>query len=489
LVRGLRFKLTVAYATFFALLAALAGVIFHRNLSSSLEANLRDVLEQEWVAVRAYLRIEKNHHDWIHDRQDREEVFTIARLQRIFVLADENGRVLQSSTLYQRLGVERPASIARIIRSGQPEWRIRTAPDGVAYILRSGVIMSNDHERKPYFVAIGRSMADNKRVIDRFTQTYAVAVPILILFGCMLGWMLAGRALKPVTEVAGAAQRISGSNLSLRIPTRGTGDELDFLTVTFNRMIDRLEASLRQARQFSTDVSHELRTPITALRGQLEVALLNAKDVEQLREAIIGSLDDIERLSQIVRALLLLSQAESGQLTLQKVRTDVVAAILGILEQYQFVAEENGVRLSSDLPPECHADVDRVQFERLISNLLSNALKYTPSGGKVHLRLRSCDGLVHIEVGDTGIGIPAEHLPHIFERFYRVSSSHALTQRGMGLGLSFVAWIVKAHGGRIDVSSETGKGSKFSVYVPQSVEIASLRESSAEPVPAQAVKS
>jgi signal transduction histidine kinase len=130
-----------------------------------------------------------------------------------------------------------------------------------------------------------------------------------------------------------------------------------------------------------------------------------------------------------------------------------------------------------------------VQFERLISNLLSNALKYTPSGGKVHLRLRSCDGSVHIEVGDTGIGIPAEHLPHIFERFYRVSSSHALTQRGMGLGLSFVAWIVKAHGGRIDVSSETGKGSKFSVYLPQSVEIASLRESSAEPMPAQAVKS
>jgi signal transduction histidine kinase len=265
LVHGLRFKLTVAYAAFFVLLAILAGIIFHRSLSSSLEANLRDILEQEWASVRAYLRIENGHHEWVHDRDDREMVFTIARLQRIFVLADENGRVLQSSFIYQKLGVEPPETIERIIASGQPEWRVRTGSDGVSYILRLGVVTSNDKLRKPYFVAIGRSLADSERVIDRFTKTYAVAVPVLILFGCVLGWMLAGRALKPVTEVAGTAARISGSNLSLRIPTRGAGDELDYLIVTFNRMIDRLEASLQQARQFSTDVSHELRTPISYL--------------------------------------------------------------------------------------------------------------------------------------------------------------------------------------------------------------------------------
>ena len=150
---------------------------------------------------------------------------------------------------------------------------------------------------------------------------------------------MAGRALTPVIEVAQAAQRISGSNLSLRIPTRGAGDELDYLILTFNRMIERLEGSFQQIKQFSTDVSHELRTPITAIRGQLEVALFTAKTTEQYREAMFNALQDIDRLSQIVRALLLLSQAESGQLALQKSRLDLARVVRDLVEQFQIPAE------------------------------------------------------------------------------------------------------------------------------------------------------
>src|SRR5438067_4988534 len=164
---------------------------------------------------------------------------------------------------------------------------------------------------------------------------------------------MSGRALEPVLEVAHAAQRISGSNLSLRIPTRRAGDELDYLILTFNRMIDRLESSFQQIKQFSTDVSHELRTPITAIRGQLEVALFTAKDIEQYREAILNSLQDIERLSQIVRALLLLSQAESGQVPLHKTRLDLSATARDIIDQFQIPAEEARIRLIADLPKEC----------------------------------------------------------------------------------------------------------------------------------------
>jgi heavy metal sensor kinase len=279
---------------------------------------------------------------------------------------------------------------------------------------------------------------------------------------------MAGRALSPVREVAQAAQRISGSNLSLRIPTREAGDELDYLILTFNRMIERLEASFQQMKQFSTDVSHELRTPITAIRGQLEVALFTAKTTDQYREAIFNALQDIDRLSQIVRALLLLSQAESGQLVLQKSRLDLCEVVSDLVEQFQIPAEAAGVRLSAVLPASCTAPVDRVQIERLLTNLLSNALKFTPEGGEVRVSVRALEHAVELAVQDTGRGISSEHLPHIFDRFYRVpgKGTAPAPEQGLGLGLSFVAWIVKAHRGTIDVDSTPGKGTRFRIQFP-----------------------
>jgi heavy metal sensor kinase len=317
-------------------------------------------------------------------------------------------------------------------------------------------------------VAIGRSTADESRILREYTWRYMALIPAAILTAGLLGWFLAGRALTPVTAVAETAQRISGSNLSLRIPDRGAGDELDFLIQTFNQMIERLETSFQQIRQFSTDVSHELRTPITVIRGQLEVALFTARGEEQYREAILNSLQDVERLSQIVRALLLLSQAESGQLALQKSHVDLVPLVRDVVEQFQIPAESARVQLHTDLPPECPAEVDRVQIERMVSNLLSNALKFTPQGGRVGVQLRRSADAVELTVEDNGCGIAPEHLPHIFDRFYRVPPGHAApgTEPGLGLGLSFVAWIAKAHGASVDVESKPGQGSRFRIALP-----------------------
>ena len=177
--------------------------------------------------------------------------------------------------------------------------------------------MLDDHGQR-YFFAIGRSLADSVRTVKTFTRDYLLSLLAIIPLTGLLGWALAGRAIQPVNEVAQAAQKITGSNLSLQIPLRGSGDELDHLIASFNRMTTRLEDSFEQIRRFSTDVSHELRTPLTAIRGQLEVALFTAQTTEQYRDAMVNALEDVEQLSSIVRALLLLSQAESGQVVLQK---------------------------------------------------------------------------------------------------------------------------------------------------------------------------
>ncbi|MGH9723121.1 MAG: sensor histidine kinase, partial [Bryobacteraceae bacterium] len=227
---------------------------------------------------------------------------------------------------------------------------------------------------------------------------------------------------------------------------------------------------------FSTDVSHELRTPITSIRGQLEVALFTAKDAEQYREAIVTALQDVERLSQIVRALLLLAQSESGQVALQKAQIDLSATLRDIIDQFQIPADAGGVDLRADLPPECFIEVDRVQIERMISNLISNAIKFTPPGGRVSVSLKPVGDRIELAVQDTGCGIHPEHLPHIFERFYRVPTIDQTPEKGLGLGLSFVAWIAQAHGGKVKVESELNKGSRFVVSLPSPKPLSSPRE-------------
>jgi heavy metal sensor kinase len=464
ITRGLRFRLTLSYALFFTLLLAGAGMIFRKFLAESLDTNIRDNINQEWAAMKGFLRIVNGKPEWFADPEDPDETYIVARIKRVFLLTNEYGSVIDRSDLYAALGEDTPDEV-RASLAAKETWRVKHTSDGATYLIRSGALL-DDKNHNPYFVAIGRPLKPNEDVINSFTKIYVGLMPIMIFSGCLLGWIIAGRALTPVTEVAQAAQRISGSNLSLRIPTRGAGDELDYLIDTFNRMIERLESSFIQIRQFSTDVSHELRTPITAIRGQLEVALFTAQDTEQYREAILTSLQDVERLSQIVRALLLLSQAESGQVALHKIRLDLSETARDIIDQFQIPAEEAQIRLVADLRRECPAEVDRVQIERMISNLISNAVKFTPPGGEVRVSVQRHPDRIEIIVEDTGRGISPEHLSHIFDRFYQVRDTDTNGERGLGLGLSFVSWIAKAHGGSVNVDSKLNKGSRFTISLP-----------------------
>lgn len=392
-------------------------------------------------------------------------------MQKCYVIADATGHVLNDaySSNYEELGLNKPNEIRSVLQANGAVFSKSFDSDGVPWLIRASYVSGEDDPGRRFYVAIGTSLADNRKILNGFTLRLVLLVPLAMLTGCIMGWIFTGRALTPVLEVARTAERISGSNLSLRIPVRGAGDEIDRLIETFDQMIDRIEVNFNQVRQFSTDVSHELRTPITVIRGQLEVALFTAQTVEQYRDAIVDSLADIERLSQIVRALLLLSQAETGQLVLQKQPLDLVEVAAGIVDQFQIPAEGAEVTLQF-LPrvPACRGDFDKVQIERMLSNLLSNAVKFTPKGGRVRVSIDRVDDTAELRVEDTGEGIPPEHLPHIFDRFYRVrgTTEQASPEKGLGLGLSFVSWIVRAHNGAVDVQSQPGKGTTFIVRLP-----------------------
>jgi heavy metal sensor kinase len=474
--RGLRFRLTAAYALFLALLMISASVLIQRYIAGSLDQQARDTLQNEFNDLKAYLRIEYNqqkgfYQQWQIDNDDPDEAAIKARIERVFLLADSNGKIIEESPTYEAVGTETPAEIQAFLKSNDQaseQFKYKLDSRQVPYLFRRGIILAEDRNHTRLYASLGLPLENNRTFLRQFTLRVIIAVPLIILTGWVMGWLIVGRGLAPVLEVAQAAQRISGSNLSLRIPTRGARDELDTLIETFNEMIARLEDSFGQIRQFSTDVSHELRTPLTILRGQLEVALFTAETKEQYREAIVDSLQDIERLGQIVRALLLLSQAETGQVILQRSLLDFAELVRDTADQFQIPAEGARVKLTVSTPATCEAELDRIQIERMLSNLLSNAIKFTPAGGEVHVSLECPNNHGILTVKDTGRGIPPEHLPHIFDRFYRVNGHDqaASPEKGLGLGLSFVAWIVKAHQGTLHVESPEGKGTQFTVTLP-----------------------
>jgi heavy metal sensor kinase len=466
LTRALRFRIAVSYVVFFTVLLCVLGVVFRKSLESVFEAQIELLLSDDWDAMKGYLQLGgKEGPHWFWDKVDPEEDFIVRRLEHVYMLADSEGHPLQYSQVYTSIGYDSPEYIKSVLEFGRKRIQLRYGPGGVPYMIISGPVMSETHHT--YYVAVGRSIENSQKALKEFTRNYFTILPLAIAVSALFGWFLAGRALYPVNQVAETAERITHSNLNMRLQTRGARDELDRLVESFNRMMERLNLSFEQMRQFSADVSHELRTPLTVVRGQLEVALFTATTTEQYRDAMVNALEDVERLSNIVRALLMLSQAESGQLVLNKADVDLCEMVRDLVEQYQIVGESSNVQLSTVLPDRhCSIYADRVQMERLVSNLLSNAIKYTPAGGRVNVTVALAGDTVKLIVEDNGVGIASENIPHIFDRFYRVPSSDP--EKGLGLGLSFVAWIVKAHGGTIDVQSELQHGTRFTVTLPAS---------------------
>lgn len=317
-------------------------------------------------------------------------------------------------------------------------------------------------------VQVAKDLGPMQQIIGELRLVYSLVGPFAIFWLCLGCWFLADQLVAPVIEVTQATRGINADNLSRRLPDPGHRDELGQMVTTLNQMLDRLDNAFRRIRQFSGDASHELRTPLTILRGETEVTLRWAKKPEEFRDMLRSNMEEIDRMERIIENLLLLTKSEAGELTLEIKEFSLSDLIQGLYLQAQTLGEAKqiAVHLTLGVEEEVLLHGDELRLRQLFLNLISNAVKYTAEGGKVELSLVREGELARVSVADTGIGIPVEAQPHIFDRFYRVDKARNRMDGGSGLGLSIVKSIVDAHGGRIDVQSTPGAGSTFTVTLP-----------------------
>ena len=309
-------------------------------------------------------------------------------------------------------------------------------------------------------------------MLKGFTWTALLASPLVLLLASAGGYWMSRRALEPVDQIARTAEEIGAQNLSERLPVRGSGDELDRLSATLNSMFARLEAAFRRITQFTADASHELRTPVAIIRTTAEVTRSKPRSAEEYAKALDGILTESERTSRLIEDLMLLARADAGVDSMAREPINLAECLRDACAEVQVLAEYKKICVEAGELKESTVSGDEQAIRRLFLILLDNAIKYTGSGGKVqvNLSLGAAAGkrTAVIEVRDTGIGIAAEDIPHIFERFYRAAKDRSRTTGGAGLGLSIARWITERHGGEIEAESTAGTGSTFRVRLPLS---------------------
>jgi heavy metal sensor kinase len=308
--------------------------------------------------------------------------------------------------------------------------------------------------------------AEVSEVLGNLFSIFILMVPAALVLSLLGGWFLATRSLKPVDQVTGTARAITAQNLDQRIPHSGVDDEIGRLISTFNDMIERLQNSFENVKQFSVDASHELRTPLTVMRGEVEIALRSKQSGEEYRRILSSTLDEILRMSAIIENLLMLAKGDIGKADLHFENVSLAAIVQDLSEDGEMLARTKNISVHVDTPDDICTIGDPVRLRQLILNLLENAIKYTNENGNVWMSLLRENGSAKIVVKDTGIGIPKEDQAKIFDRFYRVDKGRSREMGGTGLGLSIAKWIVESHGGTISVESEVNKGSTFTVVLP-----------------------
>lgn len=318
-----------------------------------------------------------------------------------------------------------------------------------------------------YRIQVAAPMDDFYDAMDRFQWMMMLLSPALIALASLGGYWLSRKALAPVDQMTRAAQEINSNNLATRLDVPRNGDELQRLSETLNNMLGRLESSFNRITQFTADASHELRTPLAVMRTTTEVSLRTSRTVADYRAAQEEILAELEKTSSLVEKLMLLARADAGVESLQRTPVNLAECLRDACKDGQVLAEGKELKFEKDIDAQkLFIAGDSHALRRLFLILIDNAVKYTPTGGSIAVRLTHNNGCAIAEFRDTGIGVSSEDLPHIFDRFYRADKARSREVGGVGLGLSIAQWVAEAHRGTIEVQSTLGAGSVFRIRLP-----------------------
>ena len=454
---SLKVKLTLLYTFFMALLTCAAlAILFSlssREMLSSVQSRLTQRVQDsiENIDLRGdEVRLDSDFYSVSHDvylsMYDEEMYFLYGRLPHGF-----------------RSQPEFSDGEMRTIRDGSREW----------YVYDMSCRLSDD---LTVYVRGVTSVTDAEESFAVTVRLALILLPLMVLATALIGYRFTRRVLLPVRRITGTVKEIrSDADLSRRVGLTDADngkapvhrDEFYALAETFDGMLEELEEVFRREQQFTSDASHELRTPVSVILAQCDAMLSDESLTEDQRSQLALIRRKAAGMSDMISQLLFLSRADQGRQPIHRERLDLSELTEMIIEEQQMLADGagRGIRIESRISPGVDADADETLYIRMVSNLLSNAMRYSHDGGKVEVVLEERDGEVRGRVKDHGVGIAAEDLPRIWERFYRADSSRTETSHS-GLGLSMVRWIAHAHGGDVSVTSEAGKGSEFAFYFP-----------------------
>jgi two-component system OmpR family sensor kinase len=477
---SVRVRLTLWYSAVLVLvLMALAGAMYFllaRNAVQTTDNNLSELADAFLTTVDAELESDTTlpglvqaATEAIAEHRFRDDAFVVLNPDGKIVITSEDAPDNSGARREFPRGVFTSQSFRKFVQvAGQGAHafgNVRGGRDGYRALVRRFAVGSSE-----FTLVVLQSLHRQQEVFEGIVATFAVVIPLAVILATAGGYFLAKKSLAPVVAMSTQAGMISASNLHERLKIRNETDELGHLAKSFNALLDRLDASFEQQHRFMADASHELRTPVAILRGEAEVSLSQeARSQEDYRESLAIVRAEAVRLSQIVEDLFTLARADAGQLPLITRQFYLDELTAEAVHSARALALEKQIALVCEPCEECLFVGDEGLLQRMLMNLVSNAIKYTPRGGKVTVACHKDGDRYVLTVSDSGPGIPAELQARIFDRFFRVDTARSREdgdKGGAGLGLSIAGWITEAHQGRLELTRSDANGSVFSAFFP-----------------------